>query len=323
MRPVHETFRGRRPRRAHAARKQISRRDKPVPLRRLLHPPVGWKRFFRDLWGEIQDDQITNGAAAVAYYSMFAIFPAAIFLLSLLPYLPIHNLDRAIMDLLRQAMPSQAAELFTTTVESVVSERREGLLSFGFLATLWAASSGIVAVMDQLNVTYDVKETRPLWKTRGLAMLLLVIFGALVITSFGLIVFGGVLQEKLAGWFGLSPALVGFFMAFRWVVILALLFMALATIYYVGPNLEQRFRFVSPGSLLGVVILVAAALGFRAYAEDFGTYEATYGGLGAAIVLLLWLYVVGLVVLVGAEINALLESYVQRGGPLPPEEKPS
>lgn len=282
-------------------------------LRSLFRPPVPYGRFFRDLWREIQDDNLTNGAGSLAYFLMLAIFPAAIFLLSLLPYLPIRDLDRAIMDLLRQAMPAQAADLFTSTVQSVVSERRGGLLSFGFLATLWAASSGMSAVMDQLNVTYDVKDSRSFWKKRGIALLLVFLSGALVTTALGLVVFGGVLQERLAGVIGWSPALLAFFVGFRWAVILAMLLLGFGLIYYLGPDVEQRFRFVTPGSVLGAAILVAAALGLRFYVDRFGSYEATYGSLGAVIILLLWLYVTGLALLLGSEINALLEHYAEDG----------
>ena len=282
-------------------------------LRNLIRPPVGYGRFFRDLWREINEDNISSGAASLAYFLMLAIFPAAIFLLSLLPYLPIPNLEEAIMDLLRQVMPAQAAGLFTTTVENVVSERRGGLLSLGFLFTLWAASNGMAAVMEQLNVTYDVKDERSFFKRRGLALLLVVLFGALVVGAFGLIVFGGVLQEQLARVIGWSPALLAFFAGFRWAVILGMITLGFSTIYYFGPDVEQKFRFITPGSVLGTVILVAAALGFRFYVERFGSYEATYGSLGAVIILLLWLYVAGLVLLLGSEVNALLEHYAEDG----------
>ncbi|MDI1449799.1 YihY/virulence factor BrkB family protein [Polyangium sp. 6x1] len=284
-----------------------------VPFRRLIRPSVGFRGFFKDLYKEIREDQISTGAAALAYFLMLAIFPAAIFLLSLLPYLPIPDLEPAIMDLLRELMPTQAAELFTTTIDRVLSERRGGLLSVGLVGTLWAASNGLNAIIQQLNVTYDVRETRPFWKTRGMAVLLVLLFGALVVTAFGLIVFGGILQREVAELIGWSGALLKLFSAFRWLVILGFFLMAFATVYYFGPNVEQSFRFITPGAVLGVAVLVLSALGFRFYVENFGKYEATYGSLGAVIVLLLWLYVAGLVILLGSEVNSLLEHYAEGG----------
>src|SRR5690242_8109016 len=119
---------------------------------------VPLRRFFKDLWREIGDDNVSTGAAALAFYLVLALFPAAIFGLSLLPYLPIPHLEQAIMDLLRQLMPGGASQLFSDTVHRVIAQRRGGLLSFGFVFTLWSASSGMYAVMQQLNNTYDVKE---------------------------------------------------------------------------------------------------------------------------------------------------------------------
>jgi membrane protein len=254
---------------------------------------------------------VTNGAAVLAYYLMLASFPAAILLLSLLPYLPIPNLDRAIVDLMHQIMPDQAAQLFTSTVESVVSERRGGLLSVGVLGTLWAASTGIHAVMQQLNVTYDVKETRPFWKTRGLALLLVFGYGILVVGAFALVVFGGILQTYLSQLLGWNRLLLGFFSALRWIIILAMIMGALSVMYYFGPNVKHRFKLVSPGGIVGTVLLVLASLSFRLYVANFGKYEATYGSIGAVIVMLLWLYVAGLVVLIGSEVNSLLEGYAK------------
>jgi membrane protein len=274
---------------------------------------IPWKRFGKDLRSEIKDDNVSNGAAALAYYLMLSIFPAMILMLSVLPYLPIANLDQAIMDALRQALPGEAANMFTDVVQNVTTQRSGGLLSFGILATLWAASSGMYAVMQQLNITYDVKEERPFWKGRAVALMLTLMFGVLVIGAFALIVLGGVIQGWLASMLGGSGLLTFVFAAFRWVVIFALLLLGFAVIYDFGPNVDQSFRFVSPGSLIGTALLILASLGFRLYVENFGQYSATYGSLGAVIVLMLWLYITGLVLLLGSEINALVEHYRPEG----------
>jgi membrane protein len=274
---------------------------------------VSIKKFSKELYTEISDDNVFNGAAALAFYMMLSIFPAAIFLLSLLPYLPIPDLEQAIMDLLHQSMPGDAAGLFTDVVENVVSERRGGLLSFGFLFTLWSASTGLAAIMQQLNITYDVKEGRPFWKVRGIAILLMVLFFLLVVGAFALIIFGGMIQDQLAELVGRNPVLLFFFAAFRWVVIALFLLLGFALIYYYGPDVEQQFRFVSPGSVLGVLLLAAASIGFSIYVSNFGDYGATYGSLGAVIILLMWLWIAGLVILVGAEVNSLTEHYRSSG----------
>ncbi len=271
------------------------------------------KRFAKDLYAEITKDNVFNGAAALAYYWMLAIFPATIFLLTLLPYLPIPNLDTALMDLLHQAMPAQTADLVENTVDSVISEKHGGLFSFGIIFTIWTASTGVYAIMQQLNITYNVEEGRPILKARGIALLLTFIVLILIISAFALVVFGGMIQTWLASVFGKSDLLLFFFALLRWVIIVCFLLLGFAVLFYFGPNVEQRFKFITPGSLLGVIVLALASLAFRYYVSNFGNYNATYGSIGAVIVLMLWLYITGLVFLVGSEVNVVLEDYHPAG----------
>lgn len=281
-------------------------------IKKVTHGVSG-KQFFKDLKREISQDNVSNGAAALAYYLTLAIFPAMIAMLSVVPYLPIENVDQAIMDLLRQALPEQAASMFTGVVNEVAQNKKGGLLSVGLLATLWAASNGIYAIMQQLNITYDVKEERSFVKGRLTAIGLTLLFGLLIVGAFSLVVFGGKLQEWLGSSVGFSSALLTAFAALRWVIIAGALLLGFAVIYYWGPNVEQKFKFVTPGSVLGVLLLVGISLAFKAYVSNFGKYEATYGSIGAVIVLMLWLYFTGLVLLLGSEINALIEHYRPEG----------
>jgi membrane protein len=272
------------------------------------------KPFLAELWKEIKEDNVFTGAAALSFYLLLSIFPATIFLLSLLPYLPIADLEQAIMDLLHQVLPEQAAGLFEGTVTDITSQKQGGgFLTFGFLFTLWSASSGLYAAMQQLNITYDVKEGRPFWKSRGIAILLTLLFFVLVIGAFALVVFGGVIQDRIGNVIGTSDLLLTVFATLRWVIIGFFLLLGFAVIYYYGPDVEQEFRFISPGSVVGAVLLVLASLGFRYYVSNFGNYGATYGSLGAVIILLMWLYMAGVVILIGSEINAVIEHYHPEG----------
>lgn len=271
------------------------------------------KKFLTDLKKEISEDNVSNGAAALAYYLMLSIFPAMIALLTLLPYLPIDNLQGAILDFMKQAMPGEAAQMFTGVVQQVTSERKGGLLSFGLLAALWAASSGMFAVMQQLNITYDVKEGRGFLKSRGISLLLTVIFGALIVGAFALVVFGGQIQGWMENSLGFGGVVRALFAVLRWGIIAGAMLLAFACTYYFGPDVKQEFKWVSPGSIAGVVLLAAASLGFGFYVSNFGKYSATYGSIGAVIVLMLWLYITGLVVLLGSEVNALVEHYSAHG----------
>ncbi len=272
-----------------------------------------WKQFFNDLKSEIDNDNVFNGAAALAYYFMLAIFPAMLFMLSLIPYLPIPNLDKEIMGMLRDVLPGDAAGMFTKTIDEVVHREKQGLLSIGAFLTLWAASSGLYAIMQQLNITYKVKEARPFWKVRGTAVLLTIGFGAMIVIAFGSILLGDQVYNWLRDSAGLSGPLLALFSMTRVLVILTSLALAFSFTYYFGPDVKQKFLFVTPGSLIGMILFALASLAFKGYVENFGNYDATYGSIGAIIVLMLWLNILGLVILLGSEVNALVEHYSPAG----------
>jgi membrane protein len=274
---------------------------------------VSLKQFLLDLNQEISDDNVYNGAAALGYYLTLAIFPAMILLMTIIPYLPIQDVDKAIMDLLGQALPEEAYGMVSGVVTEVTGDRRGGLLSFSLLGTIWAASTGMYAIMQQLNVTYDVKEERSFVRARAIAILLSLMFGLLVIGAFSLIVLGGIIEDWLGSRFGFGDVLIMFFAVFRWIVIVLALLLGFAMIYRFAPNVEQKFSFITPGSVLGVVLLIIVSLGFAIYTSNFADYSATYGSIGAVIILMLWLYIAGLVILVGSEINALVEHYSSKG----------
>jgi len=274
-----------------------------------MFPGVSPGRFLRDLYRATTEDNVFNGAAALGFYLTLALFPALIATMSIIPYLPIDNVDRAIMDLLAQALPDQASGLVRDVVGQVIGERRGGLLSFGLLGTVWATTTGMYAVMQQLNITHDVKEARSFIHARLVALGLSLLFEVLVIGAFSLIVMGGILQDWIGNRHGFSRLLLTFFATFRWVVIVLALLLGFAVIYRYGPNVRERFVFISPGSVVGAALLIAASLGFSLYAGHFADYDATYGSIGAVITLMLWLYIAGLVILLGSEINVLLRRY--------------
>lgn len=267
------------------------------------------KELISELKTEIKNDNVSNGAAALAYYFFLAIFPAAIFLLTLVPYLPIPNLYRAIMDLLYQSLPGDAANMFSGVVREVTSNKKGGLLSLGVILSFWAASNGMYALMQQLNITYKVKESRSFFKVRGRALWLTFLFGFFILGSLSLAIFGGMIQNWIASKIGMSQLVNFTFSVIRWLLIAGGLLIGFATIFYLGPNVRQKFRWISPGSVVAVILLGIAAAGFKFYVTHFGKYNATYGSIGAVIILMLALYITGLVILVGSEVNVLAERH--------------
>lgn len=268
---------------------------------------TSWKDCLIALKNDIARDAVFNSAAALGFYLMLAIFPAMIFFLSLLPYLPIPDLQGQIMGLLEQFLPGDTAKLFSGTVREVVQQKKQGLLSIGALLTLWAASSGMAAVISQLNIAYDIEDSRSFIKVRALAIALTVGFGLLVLSALILIIAGNTLEVWLRENLTLSKPLLFAFVLARWTWVLIALSLGFALVYYFGPDVKQEFRFVTPGSVVGVILLILASAGFRAYVENFGNYDATYGSIGAMVVLMLWLYITGFVIFVGSELNALIE----------------
>lgn len=271
-------------------------------------------QVLRALLRQARQDDVLSGAAALAFYMTLAIFPAMIVVMTVIPYLPLQQVDQALMSLLRQAMPGHAAALFAQVVHEITTEQRGGLLSAGLAGALWVTSTGMYAVMRQLNRIFDVPESRGFLRGRLTALGLSLLFGGLVIGGFSLIVLGDSLQGWLATRWGGAAALGALFHAFRWAVILAGLLLAFALVEWLAPNHHQRFELVTPGSITGVLLLVCASVGFAWYTRHFGGYGATYGSIGAVILLMLWLFAAGLAILLSAEVNRLLRRRAQGPG---------
>lgn len=258
-------------------------------------------------------DDIPSYAAALAYYFLFSLFPFFLFLAALLAYIPIPNLLDQIMSLLGQLVPQDLLSLIEDNVTDLVSKQRGGLLSFGILAALWTASSAVTAISNSMNKAYGVTEGRPFWKVRGAAIVLTVGLAALIPGSMVLLLLG----PKYAGWLaakiGLSQAFVILWSILRWPVIVFLMIFGAALVYYFTPDVEQEWRWITPGSVFAVLTWVPFSLGFAYYVDNFGQYNKTYGSIGAVIVLLTWMYLSSFFLLLGGEINSEIE-HASAGG---------
>jgi membrane protein len=283
---------------------------------------LGVTELARRVIAEIREDDCLGRAAQLAYYFLFALFPFFLVLITLLGYLPIPNLLDRLMDLLAQMLPGDALSLVQDHVRELVTGARGGLLSFGLLAALWTSSSAVTAIMEGLNRAYDVDEGRPFWKVRGLAILLTIGLSVFIIVSLVLLTFGPQIGGWVADQVGLGRVFQIAWNGLRWPVIVGLLIVAMALVYYLAPDVEQSWQWITPGSIVAVVGWLLASLGFSFYVNHFGSYNATYGSIGAVIVLLTWMYVSGLFVLVGGEINAEIE-HASASGKEPGEKAPS
>lgn len=274
---------------------------------------LGVREFVRRVVAEVQQDNCAGYAAALAYYFLFALFPFFLFLTALLGYLPIPNLLDRMLGFLAQVMPGEALSLVEENVRSLVSQQRGGLLSFGILAALWTSSSAITGITDALNHAYDVEEGRPFWKVRGMAILLTIGLSIFLVSSIILLMFGPQIGGWLADFVGLGSAFEIGWNILRWPVILFLVITAVAAIYYFAPDVDQHWKWITPGSVFAVFLWVLVSLAFSYYVNNFGSYDKTYGSIGAIIILLTWMYVSGFVILVGGEINSVIEHASEEG----------
>jgi len=257
-------------------------------------------------------DDMTTYASALAYQVLFSLFPFIVFLVALLGFLDLPTF----FDWLRQQaeafLPAQAMD----QVNRVITELKQpqgGLLSIGVVVALWTASSGIRATMNALNVAYDVKEGRPAWKLYPLSVLYTIGVAAMMILAAALLILGPKAMQWLAYQVGMEQLFVTLWTWLRWPVSLFLVTLAIAVVYYVAPDVEQEFRFITPGATLAVIVWVLSSLGFNYYVSNFADYSVMYGSIGTIIALLLYFFISTAVLLFGAEVNAVIEHHAPSG----------
>jgi membrane protein len=257
---------------------------------------------------EFQRDDALGLGAQLAYYLILALFPFILVLVSLMGTFGSEELASEVLGYFRQVMPQQAYAIIESFTGNIISGQAEapGLLSFGILFTIWAASGAFAALINALNRAYDVEETRPFWKVRGIAILMTLGLSVLVLAGVLLLVLGPQIGATIANLFGLGDLFLLVWDVVRWPVALIFMVCTVALLYYFAPDVDQPFRWITPGGLIGVLLWVLASVAFNLYVSNFGSYNKTYGSIGAVIVLLLYLYISSLTILFGATLNATL-----------------
>ena len=280
------------------------------------------KKFWLNVWDRTQKDEILARAAQLSYFFLLAVFPLLIFLITLFGYFngAGSNLQQKMISYLGDVMPSAALQLLVATLDEVTKARGTGKLSFGILLALWAASSGINALAQALNSAYHVEETRPWWKVRLISIALTIFLSVLIISALLLVLYGGQLGEAVATTLNAGNVFSFIWQALRIPIALVFVLIALVMIYRFVPNAsakragkglretDYRRRWFSPGVIIALLLWLMVSLGFRLYLHFFNSYSATYGSLGALIILMLWFYLTGVAILLGGEINCEFES---------------
>ncbi|HSS39171.1 MAG TPA: YihY/virulence factor BrkB family protein [Polyangia bacterium] len=298
------------------------------------HGRLSWKDFFKTVYREYNHDNVADTAAVLGYYFVYSLFPFLFFLATLGAYIP--HVQSSMGTLLARAhalLPAQAMDIIEKNVHAVLGKPRPRLLTIGLVGTLYSASRGVDAVRKALNLAYDVKESRAMWKTELLAFGMTMGSAALVLFGIAGLIAGGDVGLWLAGKLDIAPVYAIVWTWLRWPVT-ALLVMSCAAIgYYVLPDVEQEFRFITPGSIVGTLVWLVATWGFSVYAGHFGSYNVTFGSIGGVVLLMTWFYITGFIFIMGGEINAILEAASDEGkasgarapgeAPPPPSQRPS
>jgi membrane protein len=274
---------------------------------RAFRLPIGTRELAIRTAREVQADNCLNLAAQLAYYFFLALFPALLFLVALISFLPINGLLDAVTATLARIAPGDVISIVQDQMLKLAQDGDGGLLTIGMLGTIWSMSSGMDAIISTLNQAYDIQEGRPWWKVKLTAIGLTIALAVFIVISMALVLVGPVLGAKVADWFRLGAVFTWTWNVMQWPVVFGLVALALALIYYYAPDAEQEWIWITPGSVLATILWVLVSLGFKFYVSRFAGYNATYGAIGGVIVLMLWFYVSSFAVLIGAELNAEIE----------------
>jgi membrane protein len=284
---------------------------------------AGIKNALIGTYGDVVRNHTLQMAAALAYYFVLSLFPALILLSAVVAYLPVPDLFNQALALLARFLPADAMGLVRRVLADVVSPNKGTFLSLGILGTLWAASGGFAATIEALNIAYDVRDDRPFWKTRPLAVGLAFLTGTLLLVALSVMVVGPRFGGWLAGKVHLSGLFVLLWPYIHWTIAIGFTILAVEALYFLAPNVKQRFWATLPGAVIAVGCWIGLSYLLGIYFRHFGTFNKTYGTLGAAVALMVWLYWTGFAMLVGAELNQELAKISKEGKLQEKHEPPS
>jgi len=270
-----------------------------------LDARVGWRTILTRTFKEVIDDNCLGLAAQLAYYFFLSLFPALLVVVTLTSFFPYGVLD-GILRWFATFTPPEVLDIVKAQILQI-TKGKAGLLTFGILGALWSSSSAMSAIIDTLNRAYGVKEGRAWWKTQVLAVILTIVMSVFVLVSLTLVLAGPEIAEHIAARVGLGPVFAIAWKILQWPVVFLLISEGFALVYYFAPDAEQRWRWILPGAHIATLLWLAISVAFRFYIVNFGSFNKMYGSIGAVIVLLLWFYLSGLVLLFGAELNSEIE----------------
>jgi len=282
-----------------------------APRGRVLLVPfevsIGWRELLRRTIREINDDDVLNLAAQLSYYFFLALFPAVLFLLALASFFPLTHFTDDIVRTLSPITPPDVLHFLSEQMTRISNADSGGILTIGILGAAWSSSAALVAIISSLNRAYGISEGRPWWKVRLIAMTLTMGLALFLLVSFTLVLAGPTLAEYFSKVFGLGVVFEWGWKILQWPLAFVLVSSAIGLVYYFAPDAEQDWVWITPGAVVATMLWFVASLGFKVYLVRFTDYNATYGAVGGVMALLLWFYISGLAILIGAEMNSEIE----------------
>ena len=264
------------------------------------------KRTLIIIYNDVYDEHLFVFAAGLSYYFVLSLFPLLVSMASLLGYVPIPHLFDGLLSLMARLVPGDGMSLVRNIVSDVVNHKHPHFFTLGLVFTIWTASSGFAAIIDGLDIVYRVRETRPVWKTRPIALGLTLLAGSLLLVAVGLIVEGTYIGIWLTARFDFNPGIIAVWRYLRGGIATGSAVLAVELLYHFGPDVKQRFRDSLAGAIVAVMAWIGLSFLLGLYFRHFDSLDKTYGPLGAAIGLYVWFYLSGFAILVGGEINFLL-----------------
>jgi membrane protein len=282
---------------------------------------LSWTELLKRTYKEMMDDNALGLAAQLAYYFVLALFPAILCVIALASFLPLQNFTDEMVSSLGRFAPEEMVTIIREQMTRLAEGNDGGIFTLGLLGALWSSSAAMAAMIDAMNRAYDIEEARPWWKVRLTAILLTIGFALFIVIAFGLIVAGPQVADWAAVRLGLGATVVTAWKVLQWPLAFALVVTGIGLVYYYAPDAEQDWVWITPGALLATLLWLIGSLAFRFYVVTFGNYEATYGAITGVILLMLWFYLSGLALMIGAEASAEIE-HASPWGKAPAEKVP-
>jgi membrane protein len=268
--------------------------------------PLGWTVILQRTCRQLYRGQCFGWAAALAFYSFLALFPALLFVVSVASFLPIQHLIDQVVDLVGRVAPGDVVAIAREQLLQITGKPHGSLLALSLVGTIWSMSSGMAALIGTLNQAHHISEGRSWWQVRATAIALTVALALFMVLSFTLAMVGPTAAEHVADSLDLGAVFTIAWQIVRWPAAFAIAVTAIESVYHFAPDIKREFVWITPGSVTATALWLVISLGFKWYVFHFGNYQKTYGAIGGVMVALLWFYFSGLAILLGAQLNATI-----------------